>query len=1050
MENIIDNDDLSAPNFNEASLEEYYMKEFEEKGYIHIDGDTIERNYREIILKNDIKEYLLHKYPDLSETEMGLIIDSFPVLDRGDYTNNRETFLKIVNGFSFKRADKKKQIWINLIDFENTENNIFKIVNQYKIQGPKEERVPDALVFINGIPLIVMEFKSAVREEATIYTAFEQINTRYIRDIPDLFAYNAFTLISDGVNTKIGTQFTKYENYYSWNKASQTDKPSEGLDNIDTVIDGVFEKERLLSIIDNFIYFPDSSGKNLKVICRYPQYFGATALYDNIERHMLPKGDGKGGTYFGTTGCGKSYTMLFLSRLLMRSKSMANPTIVLITDRNNLDHQLTELFTASKNFLFDNRIQSIDSRDDLKLKLKGLATGGIFLTTIQKFSEADNVLSERNNIIVISDEAHRSQLNLEEGDVFVKGKRKHIVGFAKILHDSLPNATYVGFTGTPIDNTLEVFGDIIDQYTMVESEKDKITSKLVYEGRASIVTLNSKQMEEIEEYYTKCEEGGSNLYQIEQSKKDLSKMEIVIGNDKRIANIAKDFVAHYEKRVEESATVAGKVLFACISRQVAYKLYLELKKLRPDWFVVKEADNSEKESDDKVRPIEMVKLVATRGKDDPKEMYDLLGDNKYKKDLDAQFKKIYSNFKIAIVVDMWLTGFDVPFLDTIYIDKPIQKHSLIQAISRVNRIYEKKEYGLIVDYLGIEKELNAALKKYTNGFKSEGFDTAQDFVVALKQYLNILDGLFFEFDRSDYYSNDAKKQLSCLKNAMEYIQKDNDTEKRFMTAVRKMKVAYNNCIYSDDIGRVERNSIYFYSAVRSLLVKLIRPNVPDTAMMNVRVRELVERAIESDEVIQLFSQIEDVETKRLNILSDEYLERIKKIPGLNTKFKLLQRLAKVTISTFKRTNKLKADDFSDRFRRIVAKYNDRHFRVDDIVNIVNELSELLINIRREQESAGQLGMDIQEKAFYDILLKIIDDYKFEFDNGLLPEMAKRMRECTDKACSVLDWYNREDTKAELRMDIVLILEKFGFPPVYYDGVYKQVFQQMENYKRCSD
>ncbi len=1038
--------------FDEDNLENLFMEEFTARGYDHVIGDTIKRAETDLLLAEDLREYLRRRYnkENLLDVEINMILATFPCRDKGIYVDNRDTFNKIRNGFAFRRVDKSKPaLWINLLDFDEPKNNIFKIVNQFTVQGPKQRRRPDAIVFVNGIPLVVIEFKSAVKEDVGLLEAYEQINTRYVRDIPDLFKFTAFTLISDGVNSKIGTHFTKYEDYYSWNKVDSKDKVSDGLTSIDVLMDGVFTKERLLAIIEDFVYFPDM-GTEFKVVCRYPQFFGATALLENIRKHMKPAGDGRGGTYFGTTGCGKSFTMLFLSRMLMRSKAMGNPTIILITDRNNLDDQLHKQFVVSKGFLCDDNVVSIQDREDLKTKLKGKASGGVYLTTIQKFSEDEEPLSERNNIIVISDEAHRSQLNLEDADRVVNGERKHIKGFASMLHESFPNATYVGFTGTPIDDTIEVFGDIIDQYTMVESERDKITSKLVYEGRASKVVLDEEQMKAIEEFYAKCEAEGANPYQIEKSKRDTARMESVIGNEHRIDKVARDFVAHYEKRVEDGSTVAGKCMFVCTTRNIAYRFYQKLKELRPDWFVIKESNDTSLSKELRAKPIEMVKMVATRGSNDPPEMYEMLGTSEYKEELAVQFKKIDSNFKIAIVVDMWLTGFDVKFLDAIYIDKPIQKHSLIQAISRVNRIYPGKEYGLVVDYLGIRKELDAALKKYTNGFKAEGLDKSEDFVIVYKEYLDIIDKMFHGFDMSGYYADEPKRQLECLKKGVEFIQSEAELESRFMVAVKKMKTAYNNCTYSDNISKEERDRMYFYTAVRSVLVKLAHPDALDTTQMNAKVRELLERAIQSDEVIQLISTTEEMDEATVDLLSDEYLEKIKKIPGLNTKFKLLQRLARLTLSTFKRTNKLKSDEFSDRFNAIVKKYNDRHFRADDIAHMVEEMLQMIVELHSEMNSGENLGISAEEKAFYDILESIVKTYDFEFDKETMKEMAKRMKDATDKACSVLDWINRADAKAQLQFDIVEIMYEFGFPPEYHDGVYQKVFEQMERYKRYSE
>ena len=1049
--------------FDEKSLENLFIDLFKERGYEYVDGGTIIRDLRQIVIYGDLKQYLQKQYPDFSEFDIQTVARSFTSKDGNSYVNNRNTLRNIRDGFKIKREDGKTYSWVNLVDFRHPENNIFKFVNQYEIRGPQNNRIPDGIVFINGIPLVVLEFKSAVREEATIEDAFEQINTRYVRDIPDLFVYNAFTVISDGVNNRIGTAFTDYSNYYAWNKANAKDLPSDGGQSIYTMMDGAFDKERLLDIILNFIYFPDDSGDNEKIVCRYPQYFGATELLENIKKHMKSKGDGKGGTYFGTTGCGKSFTMMFLTRMLMRSEHMGNPTVVLITDRDNLDSQLHKQFVKSKEFLCDENVISIDSGVDLKKRLKDVRSGGVYLSTIQKFHEDGIMLSDRSNIIVISDEAHRSQLNLEETDKIVKGKRTHSIGFAKILHDCFPNATYVGFTGTPVDETMAVFGDIVDEYTMAESEKDKITSKIVYEGRAAKVTLSEEQMRAIEQYYKDAENKGSNEYQIKKSKEDLAKLEEVIGHESRLEKVADDFIAHYEKRVEENATVCGKAMFVCAKRKIAFKFYNILKSKRPEWFVKKDSGIEAPEGEKKAEPIEMVKLVATRGKDDPEELYNLCGDDKYRDNLDIQFKKIDSNFKIAIVVDMWLTGFDVPFLDAIYIDKPIQKHSLIQAISRVNRIYDGKDCGLIVDYLGIKKELDLALNKYAKGSKGWGaYPDTEEFVKIVKETLSAIDGRFYGFDASGYYGDDERKQFECLNKAMEFVQSSKEFEKWFMDAVKKLKTAYNNCVYSDNISKSERDRIYFYAGVRSMIFKLTKGAAPDTAMMNREVRKLLERAIQSDQVIQLSIVVDDIERSKIDLLSNEYLSKLKGVPGSNAKFKLLERLTRLVIGEVGKVNKLQADSFSDKFKKIVQKYNDRHIGAEDLKAIVDTLTDefierlnaelfiLLDEIKKDSEEGEKLGLNPQEKAFFDILEHTTEVFEFEFDHDKMTAMAKEMRECTDTICSKLDWSTRQDVKDDLKWNIAKIMQKYGYPPIYLDGVYDDVFSQMENYKRYSE
>ena len=1029
--------------FDEAVLENLFIGQFEDRGYTHYLGETIKRPEAEVLLTDDLIQFLNRRYggAGITEKEIRKAVSSIHVGDRGDYVNNRETFERIRSGFGIPRDDRRTTLYIEPIDFDNPENNIFRIVNQLPIQGANL-RIPDAIVYVNGLPLVVLEFKSAIKEDATLEDAYKQITVRYARDIPELFHYNAFVVISDGVNSKVGTIFSDYSDFYSWNRSELTGETKKGFDSMDTMMDGVFDKEHLLSIIRDFIFFPDQ-GKPFKVVCRYPQFFGATRILENVKSHMKPEGDGKGGTYFG-----KSFTMLFLTRMLMRSPELRNPTILLITDRNNLDSQLNDLFVNSKNFINDAQVHCMGSRAELKAKLTGRTAGGVFLSTIQKFSEEDMLLSERSNIIVISDEAHRSQLNLEDADRMVNGERIHKVGFAKILHDALPNATFVGFTGTPIDDTLNVFGDIIDSYTMVESERDRITVTLTYEGRAAKITLDQMELKLIEDYYSRCSEQGSNENQIERSKREMSKMEALLGHPGRLGRLAEDFVRHYENLITEGKTVAGKALLVCSTRPIAYQLVERILKLRPEWGEKRVGEIIDKDSDP-AEPIERIRMVATRGKDDPKEMYEYLGDEDARKSLEVHFKNINSNFRIAVVVDMWLTGFDVPFLDTIYIDKPIQQHSLIQAISRVNRVFEGKERGLIVDYLGIRKELDIALKKYANGYDGNGFRSTEDFLLKTKEILSALDGRFFQFDPSDYYSDDPVLQSRCLTRAVEYVQTSKEEEREFIRLVKALMTAYNNCTYSDDISKEERDRIYFYSAVRSILVKLTVGDAPDATLMNLRVRELLERAVLSDEVKLIQLTEEELDQQTVDILSTEYLDRLRKIPGLNTKAKLLERLAKVLVIKYSKVNKLRSATFSERLSKLVDKYNHRHDDPIDLSEFVDVMLSFVEDISGDMHSGDDLGMGPGEKAFYDILVKMTELYHFEFDKDIMKQMAPRLKEVTDNTCSILDWSTRDDVKAQLRWNIVEVLEEFGFPPISYAGVYQHIFDQMERYKKNS-
>ena len=709
--------------FNEHALEMSIMDMFTEENYTHISGTQIHREKTDVLLVADLRLYLADRYAaeGITKNEIESVILSLRAVSGTVYEANKTVFKMIADGFILNREDRlQKDFFVELIDFSAPENNIFKVVNQVEIQG-YELRIPDAIVYVNGLPLVVLEFKSAVKENTTILNAYEQLTIRYKRDIPELFKYNAFVVISDGANNKYGSLFAPYDFFYAWRKIGEDDTEVDGIPSLVSIVKGLFRKDRLLQVIKNYVYFPDNAESELKVVCRYPQFFAAEKLFRNIKAHLRPEGDGKGGTYFGATGCGKSFTMLFLTRLLMKSPYFHSPTIVIITDRTDLDDQLSKQFVSSKDYIGDNTVISIDSREQLRQELQGRTSGGVYLTTIQKFTEDTQRLTDRANVICISDEAHRSQVNLDQ-KVRVRAEGvERTYGFAKYLHDSLPNATYVGFTGTPIDATIEVFGAVVDSYTMTESVKDGITVNLVYDGRAACVTLNEERLREIEDYYARCELEGANEHQIEESQKAVAHLDVIIGDPDRLRAVAADFLDHYETRVREGATVEGKAMFVCSNRFIAYDLYKFIVEMRPDWAVARVAEDGVELTEDerkKLKPIEKIKMVMTRSKDDKKELYYLLGTKDDRKELDRQFKQVKSNFKIAIVVDMWLTGFDVPCLDTIYIDKPIQQHTLIQTISRVNRVYEGKDKGLIVDYIGIKNNMNKALAKYTN-FKAE-------------------------------------------------------------------------------------------------------------------------------------------------------------------------------------------------------------------------------------------------------------------------------------------------------------------------------------------
>ncbi len=1278
--------------FTEEKLEKAFVELLGNENYPHFHGDSITRAVDEVLIEADLLHYLLTKYEcnQLTVTEAKSIVLQLKTLPSSDlYESNKKILRWLSDGFILKREDRnQKDIHIELIDYNGldsqlrspnldtivaepgaiyvTDYNIYKFVNQLEIVG-NEKRIPDGIIYINGIPVVVFEFKSAIREEATIHDAFTQLTVRYRRDIPELFKYNAFCVISDGVNNKAGSFFAPYEFFYAWRRVvgdvklplhNITDKQelveSQGINSMFTLVQGMFNQNRLRDIIRNFIYIPDSSKKNEKIVCRYPQYYAAKRLYENIKSAQRPKGDGKGGTYFGATGCGKSFTMLFLTRLLMKSEYFESPTIVLITDRTDLDTQLSETFVQAKRFIGDNTIISVESRANLRELLQGRQSGGVFLTTIHKFTEDTELLTDRNNVICISDEAHRSQVNLDQKikvDID-KNTISKTFGFAYYLHKSLPNATFVGFTGTPIDATLDVFGKVVDAYTMTESVKDEITVRIVYEGRAAKIALKNSELEKIEKYYQEVAEAGANEYQIEKSKEITANMNAIIGDPDRLQALAEDFVKHYENRVSEGATIKGKAMFVCSTREIAYEFYknviallgerssssafesfnyassfttkygepeewhtgnlphrnkegliqfitfrladslpqnvlneieqelkyvseveMETQKRKryekwldsglgccalsnPDmaqivqdalkyhdgekynllaWSImpnhvhvlIKTKDNlskiiqswksftgkwalannkkyhlkipadakefwmpeywdrfirDEKHFNNTIKYIlenpqranlskesttfrfkgcsitdkmkqelhpSQINMIMTRGQDDDETFYKLLGTKDYRKELDRQFKNEKSNFKIAIVVDMWLTGFDVPFLDTMYIDKPIQQHDLIQTISRVNRKFEGKNKGLVVDYIGIKKQMNLALAKYNKGDK-DNFEDIAESVIIVRNHLDLLAKLFHKFDNSKYFHGTNIQQLNTLNLAAEFAQKTKDIETRFMGLVKRLKAAYDICAGSEKLTLKERDYTHFYLAVRSIVFKLTKGNAPDIDQMNARVREMIKDALESDGVQEIFKLGDENETGQ-DLFDEDYLAKIDKIKLPNTKIKLLQQLLAKVIAEIKKVNKVKGVDFTRKMQVLVERYNQRDesdvLRSEVYEEMAEQLTNLIWEVHQEFSAGDILGIDFEEKAFYDILKELCVKYDFNYPEDKLIELAKAVKDLVDGQAKFPDWNKRDDIKSALKVGLILLLDEFGYPPVERDEVYVEIFEQAENFKK---
>ena len=1043
--------------FTEAELENAFNELFKKQNYEYKCGEEIHRKYTDILIYDDLKEYLKKKYSDITNSELERVISILDNISSSPlYDGNKEAFRMISEGFDLIREDASQiALHIDFIDFDNIDNNNFKVVNQYTVEDVTTRR-PDLLVFINGIPITIFEFKTAIEEDKTIYDAWEQIHIRYYRDIPKLLKYNFLAVISDGANTQIGSIFSKYQFYYAWNKANENDKVSNGISSLFTMIEGVFSKERILQILRDFIFYPDASKKEEAIVCRYPQFFAAKKMLKSLKEHKRPEGNGKGGIYFGATGCGKTYSMLFLSRLLMlrEKEDFHNPTIVIITDREDLDSQTSKLFVTAKTYLHDNNVRSIESRDDLSKTLATQESGGVYITTIQKFCENTGLLSERSNIICISDEAHRTQTGVGAKLKMTTEGAYTTYGFAHYLRESFPNAVYCGFTGTPIDEAVAVFGDVVDSYTMKESSDDGITVRIAYEPRLARVLLSDNDAKEIQKYYEQCEEQGSNPEQIEESKRAMSKMKVILGHPERLKKLSNDMVEHYEKLCNEKPEIVQKAMIVCSDRTIAFSLYKEILKIRPEWGTPKKCEDTSKfskEEIDKLVTIPKINLVATRGENDFKELYDLCGTKEYRKFLDEQFKNDNSNFKIAIVVDMWITGFDVPSLAVMYIDKPLQRHTLIQTISRVNRLFEGKDKGLIVDYIGIKEEMMKAVKIYGQPQESP-IDEINSSLEIFRNYLKLLDDLMANFNATKFYTGEPLERLQCLNLAVEYVQVIKDIETRFMGISRRMKSAYSIVYPSGELSDNEISKAQFYLAVRSIIYKQTKGNAPDAEVMNSAVEKMVKNAIS-------FSGVENIinEDKTLDFFSEDFIKQLKAIKLPISKFNALLKLLKKAISAYGKVNKVKSIEFDERLKKVVEEYNNRDklvFTSDVVEDFVNNLSEELLRIfgdlETDKASFEEMGITYEEKAFYDILVKVRDDHKFVFEDKKCIELAKKIKQLVDDKVQYADFFNRVDIKSQLNMDLTVLLYKSGYPPEWDEEVFNKVMEQAENFKKYSE
>lgn len=1094
----------------ESDFEYTFLSFLEAEGWQYLSGASIPReNKTAVLYADDMEQYLSKTNSDLTADEIRQIMDKVRLVgSESEFSTLHMVYGWMVNGVQFTPQNGLARM-VALIDFEHPENNIFRAVNQFAVEyinnGQKETRRPDILLFVNGMPLCIIELKNPADANATIYDAYEQITIRYWRDIPHLLHYCPLACISDGVKTRLGTVRTPYEHFYAWRRVNDGDKVSTlPFEETQTMIKGVYAPERFLEIFRDYIYFQDSEydSDEREIVCRYPQFFATRLLKQSIVKSVVEK-SGKGGTYFGATGCGKTYTMAFLARqLALRCTDVpeiGSPTIVMIVDREELQEQGAKLFTKSKEFLNLGEVGVVPDRKTLRQELGARESGGFYICTIQKFCDREDdkigLINSRANIICFSDEAHRTQLEHAKKIQFSKDADENMKAmvskpYAKVLKEAFPKATFVGFTGTPIAETYQTFGDEIDRYTMDQAVADGITVSIKYHPRISKVLLDQAKVKEIEDYYKKCADDGATAEDVEASKKAMSSMEEILGEPSRLERLAVDIHDHYVSSCANDPDRVQKAMVVCSSRPIAYALLKKFQDKYPEWFVLKKSPDGVNVPDEELRqlkPMPFMAMVASVGKNDESEMYNYLGGVKNgsrSEELDAAFKQDKSNFRIVIVVDMWITGFDVPSLTYMYNDKPLKKHLLIQTISRVNRKYPGKDYGFIIDYIGIRDNMREAMKLYGGDTSvAPSADDVEQATEVFREELEILKDLFKGYDLSPFLDPNADPAMRymLLAKAAEYVfvsTQELNTENNggksvqkvsfktyFLKTVKRMRAAYDICQPSGELGEEESALAQCFMAIAGFVRKMSGTSEVDADTMNRHVAKMVEEALKYNEVE---SVLDDGEQE--DIFSPEYFEKLSDVKMPASKLEMLVKMLRKQIKEYSKTNQMAAKKFQEMLEETIKQYHERrkhltaeeageaqdHTTDEIIKNATEQALRILKDMNADRESFRKIGLTFEEKAFYDILMALRDEYNFEYGedkkvdgvvvNDKCKSLAKKIKEIIDTKSSFADWLNNQIVRDQLKFDIKVCLIKNGYPPQYSPEVFRKVMEQVENFE----
>ena len=1013
--------------FTEASYENSIIELFENMGYSHIYGPDVVRDFRDPLLEHELKSVLEIINPGMPFSAINEAIFKIRNYEAGSLITKNETFTDYLqNGVQVTYQDKgeERSGIIYLVDYKKPTNNSFIVANQWTFTEYETKR-PDIVIFLNGIPVVVMELKSPKADTVTIEDAYQQIQN-YMKSIESFFIYNAFSIISDQSQTKAGTITASFDRFMEWKTVDGNYEDTKYAD-FTTLFKGMFSKTRFLDILHNFICYSKDSQRDAKILAAYHQYFAVKKAIESTAKASAEGGDGRGGVFWHTQGSGKSLSMVFYAKGLQ--EALNSPTIVVITDRNDLDDQLYSQFSRCKDFLRQTPVQAEKRRLSqeevaqgsksigLMNWLDGREANGIIFSTMQKFEESDEPLSERRNIVVIADEAHRSQYGFEERVNTKTGKIT--IGDAIKVRHALPNATYIGFTGTPISledrNTKEVFGNYIDIYDMTQSVADGATRPIYYESRVIKLQLDPAVLQQIDDTYEQLKENASEV-DIEESKKELAHMDSILGTPKVLNSLCEDIVNHYESYRQYEQT--GKALIVAYSRPMAVKIYDKILSMRPDWN-------------------KKVKIVMTGSNKDPVEWKELTGNKAYREGLAREFKDNSSEFKIAIVIDMWLTGFDVPSLSTMYVFKPMKGHNLMQAIARVNRVYKDKEGGLVVDYIGIASALRSAMKQYTkNDQKNYGdMDVAKTAYKKFQEKLRVCEELMHGFNYSEFITTESDlRRAELIRDGVNFLVdiKKVDTKENFITEAYLMRQAFS--LSKSLATNEERREEAFFETVRSVIVKVEKPGTLSVKDINAQINELLKQSVQSDGVINLFTDVD----KEFNLFNTAFIKEVAKMPERNLSVELLKKLIAEQVKVYKKTNIVKSEQFSEKLDRVVKAYLNGMLSNEDVIK---ELMDMAQDITDAHKEGNALGLSDEELAFYDALTKpeAVKDF---YTNEQLIAITKELTESLRKSRTV-DWEKKESARAGMRKMVKRLLKKYKYPPEGMEDAVKTVITQCE-------